>query len=239
MTSGSSAAVIPSRRSLNPRPTKAKKRQASEGGSSGVAKEGAVVAWEEELNPKKKKSKTKDGAKQQQQQPEAAPAGPAATDKKKKASSSAGGDLSMEASVLGAFFGDVDGQDGQDGQDAVVGSGRSIADVYSGLLGGGKPKKEALQNLEFYGYLERCLVPLCASDASRLASVPCVMSVMLMLNEKFQKALPSWDAVTHNAVAAGQSDAEKGIAYLGATTDAAACGQACVAHTSPTGARCC
>ena len=183
----------------------AKKRQASEGGSSGVAKEEAVAAREEELNPKKKKSKTKDGAKQQQQ-PEAAPAGPAATDKK-KAPSSAGGDLSTEASVLGAFFGDVDGQDRQDGQDAVVESGRSIADVYSGLLGGGKPKKEALQNLEFYGYLERCLVPLCASDASRLASVPCVMSIMLMLNEKFQKALPSWDAVTGEGAETGVASA--------------------------------
>ena len=90
--------------------------------------------------------------------------------------------------VLAEFFGN--------GTDPSVYS--SVEDVYDSLLGGGRsrPRKEQVQNLEFYGYLERCLVPLCEADGTRLASPAYTVSIMMMLNEKFMQALPSWEAVT-------------------------------------------
>ena len=94
----------------------------------------------------------------------------------------------MEEDMLAEFFGEGEGSSAHS----------SVAEVYERLLGGGKswPKKDQLQNLEFYGYLERCLVPMCEADETRLASPVVAVSIMMMLNEKFLQALPSWDAVT-------------------------------------------
>ena len=93
-----------------------------------------------------------------------------------------------EGDVLAEFFGDDQGSRAYS----------SVAEVYESLLGGGKswPRKDQLQNLEFYGYLERCLVPMCEADEARLASPVFAVSIMMMLNEKFLQALPSWEAVT-------------------------------------------
>ena len=94
----------------------------------------------------------------------------------------------LEEDMLAEFFGDGEGSR----------TYSSVTEVYESLLGGGKswPKKDQLQNLEFYGYLERCLVPMCEADEARLASPVVAVSIMMMLNEKFLQALPSWDAVT-------------------------------------------
>ena len=93
-----------------------------------------------------------------------------------------------EGDMLAEFFGDDEGSRAYS----------SVAEVYESLLGGGKswPKKDQVQNLEFYGYLERCLVPMCEVDETRLASPAFAVSIMMMLNEKFLQALPSWEAVT-------------------------------------------
>ncbi len=74
-----------------------------------------------------------------------------------------------------------------------------VVTVYSKMLGGGSeaPSASRLQQLEFHGYLEKCLVEILAKEtAEALASSPFVCSVILVLNEKFQQSLPSWGSIT-------------------------------------------
>lgn len=74
-----------------------------------------------------------------------------------------------------------------------------VAVVYRNMLGGGSeaPLPAQVQQLEFHGYLERCLARILKDNTvEALSSAPFVCSVMLMLNEKFQQALPSWESIT-------------------------------------------
>lgn len=71
--------------------------------------------------------------------------------------------------------------------------------VYTAMLGGGSEMASGahLQRLEFHGYLEKCLAGILERDTENaLHSIPFVCSVMLMLNEKCQQSLPSWEAIT-------------------------------------------
>ena len=76
---------------------------------------------------------------------------------------------------------------------------QDVVTVYSSALGGGseEPSASQVKRLEFHGYLEKCLAVILESDTEvALDSLPFVSSVVLILNEKFQQSLPSWDAIT-------------------------------------------
>jgi len=73
---------------------------------------------------------------------------------------------------------------------------QGVRSVYQSILGGGStmPSASALQSLEFHGYLEEILIDAFSEDA--LEDPPYVCSLLLILNEKFQQSLPTWESVT-------------------------------------------
>eukprot|EP00889_Picochlorum_renovo_P002566 jgi/Picre1/29596/NNA_004981.t1 len=76
---------------------------------------------------------------------------------------------------------------------------QSVDNIYKEMLGDGKvyPSVKTVQNLEFHGLLEDVLLPYFDQGLEKSSFL---MSMMLMLNEKFDQALPTaWEPVTSYA----------------------------------------
>lgn len=75
----------------------------------------------------------------------------------------------------------------------------TVESIYAEMLGNGRvyPSAKAVQNLEFHGLLEDVLLPYFDQGIEQSSFL---VSMMLMLNEKFDQALPAaWEPVTSYA----------------------------------------